>query len=43
MVGEPARPAVAEWIKSTGAKICIVFEGRDTAGKGLPVTSYGDS
>ncbi len=23
-----------EWIKSTGAKICIVFEGRDTAGKG---------
>jgi polyphosphate kinase len=23
-----------EWVKSTGAKICIVFEGRDTAGKG---------
>lgn len=23
-----------EWAKATGAKICIVFEGRDTAGKG---------
>ncbi len=26
--------AVQEWVKETGAKICIVFEGRDTAGKG---------
>ncbi len=26
--------AVQEWAKATGAKICIVFEGRDTAGKG---------
>jgi polyphosphate kinase len=26
--------AVQEWVKSSGAKICIVFEGRDTAGKG---------
>ena len=26
--------AVQEWVKSTGAKVCIVFEGRDTAGKG---------
>lgn len=23
-----------EWVKATGAKICVVFEGRDTAGKG---------
>jgi polyphosphate kinase len=23
-----------EWVKSAGAKICVVFEGRDTAGKG---------
>jgi polyphosphate kinase 2 len=23
-----------EWVKSSGAKVCIVFEGRDTAGKG---------
>ncbi len=23
-----------EWVKDTGAKVCIVFEGRDTAGKG---------
>ena len=23
-----------EWIKRTGAKVCVVFEGRDTAGKG---------
>src|SRR6516164_5313935 len=26
--------AVQEWVKSAGAKICVVFEGRDTAGKG---------
>ena len=26
--------AVQEWVKDTGAKVCIVFEGRDTAGKG---------
>ena len=26
--------AVQEWVKDTGAKICLVFEGRDTAGKG---------
>jgi len=23
-----------EWVKVSGAKICVVFEGRDTAGKG---------
>ena len=26
--------ALQEWVKSCGAKVCIVFEGRDTAGKG---------
>jgi polyphosphate kinase len=26
--------ALQEWVTSSGAKICIVFEGRDTAGKG---------
>ncbi len=26
--------ALQEWVKSSGAKLCIVFEGRDTAGKG---------
>jgi polyphosphate kinase 2 len=26
--------ALQEWVRSTGAKICVVFEGRDTAGKG---------
>jgi polyphosphate kinase 2 len=26
--------AVQDWVTSTGAKVCIVFEGRDTAGKG---------
>src|SRR6266496_592881 len=26
--------AMQEWVKSAGARICIVFEGRDTAGKG---------
>jgi polyphosphate kinase len=23
-----------EWVRETGAKVCVVFEGRDTAGKG---------
>jgi polyphosphate kinase 2 len=26
--------AMQEWAKATGAKICVLFEGRDTAGKG---------
>jgi len=26
--------SLQEWVKTSGAKICIVFEGRDTAGKG---------
>ena len=26
--------ALQEWVKASGARICIVFEGRDTAGKG---------
>jgi polyphosphate kinase len=26
--------AMQQWVKATGAKVCIVFEGRDTAGKG---------
>ena len=26
--------AMQEWVKATGARICLVFEGRDTAGKG---------
>ncbi|HTP03357.1 MAG TPA: polyphosphate kinase 2 [Anaerolineales bacterium] len=23
-----------DWVKATGAKVCVIFEGRDTAGKG---------
>jgi polyphosphate kinase len=26
--------AMQEWVKRAGAKVCVVFEGRDTAGKG---------
>src|SRR5690242_21019179 len=26
--------AMQEWVKDSGAKVCVVFEGRDTAGKG---------
>ena len=26
--------AMQEWVKDTDAKVCVVFEGRDTAGKG---------
>jgi polyphosphate kinase len=26
--------AMQQWVKDSGAKVCVVFEGRDTAGKG---------
>jgi polyphosphate kinase len=26
--------AMQEWVKTSGAKVCVVFEGRDAAGKG---------
>ena len=26
--------SLQEWVKKSGARVCIVFEGRDTAGKG---------
>ena len=26
--------ATQEWVRGSGAKVCVVFEGRDTAGKG---------
>jgi polyphosphate kinase 2 len=26
--------AMQQWVKESGAKVCVVFEGRDTAGKG---------
>jgi polyphosphate kinase len=26
--------ALQEWVRGSGAKVCVVFEGRDTAGKG---------
>src|SRR6516164_506277 len=29
--------AMQEWVKATGAKICVAFEGRDTAGKGATI------
>src|SRR5262245_31750813 len=34
--------AMQEWVKQTGAKICIVFEGRDGAGKGGTIKAITD-
>ena len=31
-----------EWVKETGAKVCVVFEGRDTAGKGGTIKAITD-
>jgi polyphosphate kinase 2 len=31
-----------EWVRRTGAKICVVFEGRDTAGKGGTIKRITD-
>ena len=34
--------ALQEWVKSSAAKVCIVFEGRDTAGKGGTIKRITD-
>jgi polyphosphate kinase len=34
--------AMQEWVKATGAKVCVVFEGRDTAGKGGTIKRITD-
>src|SRR3954452_20305984 len=34
--------AMQEWVKDSGAKICIVFEGRDSAGKGGTIKAITD-
>ncbi len=34
--------AMQEWVKATGAKVCVVFEGRDTAGKGGTIKALTD-
>ena len=34
--------ALQEWVKASGAKIGIVFEGRDTAGKGGTIKEFPD-
>jgi polyphosphate kinase len=34
--------ALQEWVRSSAAKVCIVFEGRDTAGKGGTIKRITD-
>jgi polyphosphate kinase 2 len=34
--------AMQEWVKASGAKVCVVFEGRDTAGKGGTIKRITD-
>ena len=34
--------ALQQWVKSSGAKVCVVFEGRDTAGKGGTIKALTD-
>ena len=34
--------ALQEWTKASGAKVCVVFEGRDTAGKGGTIKALTD-
>ena len=34
--------AMQEWVKASGAKLCIVFEGRDTAGKGGTIKAIAE-
>src|SRR5262249_3390135 len=34
--------ALQEWVKHEGLKVCILFEGRDAAGKGGAITAIMD-
>ncbi|MBU2588152.1 MAG: polyphosphate kinase 2 [Alphaproteobacteria bacterium] len=34
--------SMARWVKATGARIVVLFEGRDTAGKGGAITAVRD-
>jgi polyphosphate kinase 2 len=34
--------AMQEWVKASGAKVCVLFEGRDTAGKGGTIKAITD-
>lgn len=34
--------SMARWAKATGARIVVIFEGRDTAGKGGAITAVSD-
>ncbi|MET0921139.1 MAG: polyphosphate kinase 2 [Acidimicrobiia bacterium] len=34
--------AMQEWVKATGSTVCVVFEGRDTAGKGGTIKAITD-
>ena len=34
--------ALQEWVKASGTKICVLFEGRDTAGKGGTIKAITD-
>ena len=33
--------AMARWARTTGARVCVIFEGRDTAGKGGAIRAVG--
>ena len=34
--------AMARWAAATGQRICVLFEGRDTAGKGGAISAVAD-
>ena len=34
--------SMARWVKATGARVVVIFEGRDTAGKGGAITAVRD-
>ena len=34
--------SIARWARTTGARICVVFEGRDTAGKGGAIRAVSE-
>lgn len=35
--------AMARWVQASGARVCVLFEGRDTAGKGGAIRAVADA
>ncbi len=35
--------SMARWVQASGARVCVLFEGRDTAGKGGAIRAVAEA